>query len=103
MMILIVEDDAPIREMLVEILEDEGYPVQGASNGQEAFAALRTIPTLPKLVLLDLMMPVMDGWTFRQKQLQDPLLRGIPIIVLSAVFELHRQAATIGTPVRYGG
>jgi CheY-like chemotaxis protein len=95
MTILIVEDDAPIREMLVEVLEDEGYPVQSASNGQEALAVLRTTPKLPKLILLDLMMPVMDGWAFRHEQLQDPLLMDIPIVVLSAAYELHRQAATI--------
>jgi CheY-like chemotaxis protein len=95
MTILIIDDDASIRELLVEVLEEEGYPVQSASNGEEALSILRTLPKLPKLILLDLMMPVMDGWAFRQEQLQDPLLIGIPVVVLSAAYELHRQAAHI--------
>lgn len=95
MTILIVEDDAPIRDFLVELLEGEGYPVQSASNGQEAFSVLRTLPDPPKLILLDLMMSVMDGWTFRQKQLQDAISRGTPVVVVSAAYELHRQAANI--------
>ena len=92
-MIFIIEDDARIREMLVEVLEEEGYPVQSASNGQEALAVLHAVPNLQKLILLDLMMPVMDGWTFRQEQLRDPALMGVPVVVLSATYELHRQAA----------
>src|SRR4051812_36434591 len=95
-MILIVEDDAPIRDMLEEVLEEEGYPVQSTANGQEALTALHALSKPPKLILLDLMMPVMDGWTFRQMQIQDPVLRGIPVVILSAAYELHRQAANIG-------
>ena len=94
-MILIVEDDAPIREMLELVLEEEGYAVQSAANGQEALAILQTLPKLPKLILLDLMMPVMDGWTFRQKQLADPTLMNVPVVVLSAAYELPRQATNI--------
>jgi CheY-like chemotaxis protein len=70
-------------------------PVLTAANGQEALAVLRTLPKLLKLILLDLMMPIMDGWTFRQHQAQDPLLMSVPVVVLSAAFELHRQAANI--------
>jgi CheY-like chemotaxis protein len=95
MMILVIEDEVPIREFLVEVLEEEGYPVQSASNGREALAVLQAVPDLPKLILLDLMMPVMDGWTFRKEQLQDPALMGVPVVVLSAAYELHRQAAIL--------
>ena len=79
----------------MEVLEEEGYPVQSASNGQEALAVLQTVPNLPKLILLDLMMPIMDGWTFRKEQLQHPALVGVPVVVLSATYELHRQAAIL--------
>jgi hypothetical protein len=53
MTLLIIEDEGPIRELLVEVLEDEGYLVQSVSNGQEALAALRILSKLPKLIVLD--------------------------------------------------
>ncbi len=82
--ILIVEDEQPIGELLTEILEDEGYPVASASNGQEALTYLRRSSKLPKLILLDLNMPIMSGWQFREHQQRDPTLRQIPVVVMSA-------------------
>jgi CheY-like chemotaxis protein len=81
--VMLVEDDRAIRDMLRELLEDEGYRVKWAENGRDALARLRT-GGAPRLILLDLMMPVMDGWAFREAQRGDPALSHIPVIVLSA-------------------
>ncbi len=82
--IMVVEDDFFIRDMLVELLEDEGYTVTSAANGSEALMQLRAGTELPGLILLDLMMPVMDGRQFRQEQQQEVLLQPIPVVVLTA-------------------
>jgi CheY-like chemotaxis protein len=82
--VLVVEDDFFIRDLLIELLEDEGYPVASAANGKEALAYLKTTEELPGLILLDLMMPVMDGQQFRQAQQQDSRLQSIPVVVLTA-------------------
>jgi CheY-like chemotaxis protein len=82
--VLVVEDDADLREALVGILEDEGYHVGSASHGQEAFDRLHA-GCRPCIILLDLMMPVMDGWTFCREMDKDASLSGIPVIVVSAV------------------
>lgn len=81
--ILVVEDDRAIREVFIQILEDEGYGAVGAANGQEAIDMLRR-PQRFCLILLDLMMPVMNGWQFRLAQRQDPVLAPIPVVVISA-------------------
>ena len=77
--ILIVEDDRAIREPLSVLLRGEGYRVSLAENGQEALRKLRTEPS-PDIIVLDLRMPVMDGWEFRAIQQQDPLLGLIPVV-----------------------
>jgi CheY-like chemotaxis protein len=82
--ILIVEDNPDSRETLTMVIEGMGYAVSAVSNGREALEYLRT-HSLPCLILLDLMMPVMDGWEFRDRQRQDPELADIPILVVSAV------------------
>jgi len=80
--ILVVEDDDDIRDSLKELLEEEGYRVDTAANGEQALNRLRG--EAPQLILLDLMMPVMDGWEF-QKQLREiPSFSRVPIIVISA-------------------
>ena len=84
-MVMVVDDDASIREMVVEVLAMEGFAVVGARNGEEALRRLRQGELRPSLILLDLMMPVMDGWQFRAEQLQDPALARIPVVVTSAV------------------
>jgi CheY-like chemotaxis protein len=93
--ILIVEDEPSIRAVLTEILEDEGYRVAGVTNGMEALAYLRQ-HAHPRLILLDLGMPVMTGWEFREEQLRHSALREIPVIVMSALPDLDRRAAALG-------
>ncbi len=92
--VMIVEDDLAIREALTEILEDEGYRVEGAANGQEAIQMLRG-NTPPCLILLDLMMPVMNGWQFRAEQKQDPMLAPVPVVIISADSDLRTKAMTL--------
>ena len=86
--ILIVEDDDSIRALFIDILTSEGYSVVGVSNGQEALDHLRSVPLLPALILLDLMTPELNGWDFRRIQLEDPQLRAIPVVALSAAERL---------------
>jgi CheY-like chemotaxis protein len=81
--LLVVEDDLDVRETLCDILIDEGYQVVQAGHGAEALARLRD-GVRPHLILLDMMMPVMDGWAFRAAQRADPELAGIPVIVMTA-------------------
>ncbi len=81
--ILVVEDDTSIRELLVELLESEGYAVSSAVNGLEGLKYLEN-KGQPDLILIDLMMPVMDGYTFRTEQLKNPLWAQIPTVVMSA-------------------
>jgi CheY-like chemotaxis protein len=82
--ILVVDDDDSIRWLVTEILEDVGYCVVSAKNGREALEFLRDTQELPSLILLDLMMPIMDGARFRSAQLGDSVLCQIPVVVLSA-------------------
>ena len=82
--VLLVEDDASIRESLGETLREEGFDVAMAANGRQALELLRS-SSRPSAILLDLMMPVMDGWDFRHEQLHDPSLRDIPVVIVTAV------------------
>jgi two-component system chemotaxis response regulator CheY len=82
--VLVVEDDLEIRESVMEILEEHGYEPVGAGNGLEALDKLRSPGPPPCLILLDLMMPRMDGKAFRLEQLQHPELASIPVVVISA-------------------
>ncbi len=82
--VMVVEDDGLIREVVIEILVAEGFDAVGARNGEEARSRLRREPVRPAVILLDLMMPVMNGWEFRAEQLRDPELAGIPVVVMSA-------------------
>ena len=94
--VLVVEDDADIRFSLQILLQDEGYEAVSAANGRQALALLRAMPMLPCLILLDLMMPDMDGWQFRAEQRRDPELASIPIMILSAAADLPMQTAKLG-------
>ena len=84
--ILIVEDDTEIRESLQELLELDGYKVFTANNGQEAIDSLQSMPH-PCLILLDMMMPVMNGWAFLEHRRSHDLLAIIPVIIVSAATE----------------
>lgn len=88
--ILIVEDDEGIREALKLILEFDGYPVETAENGKVGIEILSTIAT-PCLILLDLMMPVMDGWAFAEVMRKDKVHAAIPIVVVTAFADKARS------------
>ncbi len=92
--ILIVEDDPDIREGLAQVLEGAGYPVLEAADGAEGLALLRS-GAQPALILLDLMMPVMDGWDFRRAQRKDPALAAIPVVVVSGVADVREESALL--------
>jgi two-component system, chemotaxis family, chemotaxis protein CheY len=92
--VLVVDDDPDILEALSEILEAEGFEIRRARNGKEALERLEPEP--PQLILLDLMMPVMDGWEFAQRMRQKPQVAKIPIIVLSADRNVGSKATDIG-------
>jgi CheY-like chemotaxis protein len=81
--VMLVEDDDGIRDILRELLEEAGYRVFWAANGLEALAQLR-LGRVPRVILLDLMMPLMDGVQFRAAQRRDPALAPIPVVVISA-------------------
>jgi CheY-like chemotaxis protein len=81
--VMIVEDDRDTREMLGRFLELEGFDVRTAANGQLALEALQQNEE-PCVIILDLMMPVMNGWQFREKQVRDPRFSRIPVVVVTA-------------------
>jgi two-component system response regulator MprA len=82
--VLVVDDNHDIRIALSDILEDEGYGVVHAENGLEALDKLRIGSPRPCLILLDLMMPKMDGAAFRRVQSTDPTIADIPVVIVSA-------------------
>lgn len=81
--VLIVDDESDIRQAVAEVLAEEGHQVVAAGDGEEALAQIRAFH--PELVLLDLMMPVMNGWEFRAAQKGDPDISEIPVVILSAM------------------
>lgn len=82
--ILLVEDDLDISEAIQSILEEENYKVKATFNGKEALEYLNIAENIPSLILLDIMMPHMNGYEFREAQLQNPKIVNIPTIILSA-------------------
>jgi CheY-like chemotaxis protein len=91
--VLLVDDDRDIRETLRELMEDEGFEVATARNGAEALERARDVR--PGLVLLDLFMPGMDGAEFRRRQLEDPAIAGVPVVVISAAAGLEDRIAAM--------
>jgi len=103
--VLVLEDDDDVREEIVGALERHGYLVQGARDGREGFELLRRIVPRPAVILLDWMMPVMDGMGFLGHQASDPRFASIPVVVVSAVANMARiptlcVSAVLGKPVR---
>jgi CheY-like chemotaxis protein len=94
--VLIVEDDHSQREALSEILSQQGYEVQCATNGSEALELMRRSNSLPRLILLDVMMPVMDGWEFRDQQRKDRALAEVPVVVMTALDDSVQKALQSG-------
>jgi CheY-like chemotaxis protein len=92
--VLVIDDEADLRDGVAFWLEQNGYPVVTASNGEEGLALLRS-GLRPSLVLLDLMMPIRDGFGFRQAQLQDPLCADIPVVVFSGVYDPRAHSAAL--------
>ena len=90
-LVLLVDDHEEARDALAMLLKNEGFAVREASDGQEALDALYDGPR-PCLVVLDLMMPGMDGWEFRRRQLRSPLFARIPTVVLSGHANLSAAA-----------
>jgi CheY-like chemotaxis protein len=88
--ILVVEDDEAIRGLVSEVLRDDGYEVGEAANGAEALAYVSRHK--PDLIVLDLMMPVMDGWTFVEACRRQPGCSDVPIVVTSASHDLPKTA-----------
>lgn len=94
--VLIVEDAIAIQELLTELLQGVGYGVHCASNGKEAIDFLQEAQQLPGLILLDLMMPVMDGFQFREAQRKDERFAGIPVLVMTAFRDVEEKATALG-------
>lgn len=90
--VLVVDDDNEIRETMIELLTDQGYEAVGARDGYEALAQLRDPDDRWGLVLLDLMMPNMDGRAFRAEQLLDPSIAPIPVVIVSAMTDVATAA-----------
>jgi CheY-like chemotaxis protein len=93
-LILVVDDDPDILDALAEILEGEGYAVERAKHGREALQKVDA--RRPQLILLDLMMPVMDGYEFSQQLKTRNSAANIPIVVLSADRAVQAKASQIG-------
>jgi two-component system chemotaxis response regulator CheY len=94
--ILVVDDEDAIREVVAETLELEGYRVERAHDGLQALGKLRA--SRPDAIILDLMMPVMDGWTFLQQCRSDEALGGTPVLVMSAYRRLAETARELHVP-----
>jgi CheY-like chemotaxis protein/predicted transcriptional regulator len=92
--VLVVDDDVDLRDGLAEVLRDLGYEVTTAGDGGEALAAIRT-GVRPSLILLDLAMPGMDGWTFSAELHKDPGLVGIPVVVMSGQGSAREEATRL--------
>jgi len=94
--LLIVEDAEDICSTMMDLLETEGYEVKGVANGLEALRHLESTGALPDLILLDLMMPEMDGFTFRAEQRKRPRLANIPVLVMTAAADPQAKAKELG-------
>jgi CheY-like chemotaxis protein len=92
--VLVVEDDRELAETIAEVLEEQGYFVVTAANGREALALIEGGKCRPLVILLDLMMPVMDGWEF-QRRLQNCWAHAVPVIVCTADGHAREKAESM--------
>ncbi len=98
--VLVIDDEADIRDTIIEVLTDEGFEAVGAENGARTLELL-TVDLeagrpLPHAILLDLRMPVLDGEGFRREQLKDPRLAKIPVVIVSANARVREVAEELG-------
>jgi len=98
--ILLVDDDAGSRDALAKLLRGEGFAVVAVDGGVAAMESLRR-PPLPRLIVLDLMMPDMDGWDFRREQKRDPELARIPVIAVSGAGKFPDADASFRKPLDF--
>ena len=94
--VLVVDDDPAVRDATVAGLESEGLRAVGVGDGREALDVLRSGRVAPCAIVLDLMMPTMDGWEFREHQLRERSLAAIPVVVVSAYADPRREATSMG-------
>ena len=94
--ILVVDDDRNVCDLISSILGERGYRTIVAGNGREALAYLRGREAHPGLILLDLMMPVMNGWEFRRAQQDDPSIADIPVAIITGMPGVEGKASAIG-------
>ena len=95
-MILVVDDNEIFSSALAAFLEKEGQTVQCAANGEEGLRWLANSPIRPSLVLLDVVMPVLDGWTFLTEMRKNPRLVKVPVVIMSADSNLSERAKQLG-------
>jgi CheY-like chemotaxis protein len=94
--VLVVDDDKNVCALISGELAGRGYRTVVAGNGKEALAYLKNSPRRPDLILLDLMMPEMNGWEFRKIQQDDPELAAIPVAIITGLEDVEGKAAALG-------
>jgi len=92
--VLVVEDEVYLCELIGDVIESEGHTVRKASNGLEALERMKE--RKPQLVLLDLMMPIMDGWEFMEALRANPQWDGVPIVIITAIYDVKRTQEETG-------
>lgn len=97
--VLVVDDDAVLRGTMCDVLRQDGWAAHSAEHGAAALEFLKYNEARPSLIVLDVMMPVMSGYEFRQAQRNDPDLRDIPVIVLTAMRLTEFDAKMLDAPV----
>ena len=95
-MFLVIDDETDIRELVAEFFNLRGYTGRAAEDGRKALDLLRSRPSLPKLILLDLSMPTLDGWGFLLERANDPRLMSVPVILVSATPGIEARAKAAG-------
>lgn len=98
--VLLVEDDHDILDTLGEVLACEGYEVRLAANGREALASLRDETVPPDVILLDMMMPIMNGWEFLAEKRRDARIAPIPVVVVTADSKLNQASIVVEKLIR---
>jgi len=100
--VLVVEDDEDIVDNVRMVLEGAGYHVTAASDGRAALAVLADADPLPSVILLDLMMPVMSGYEFREAQLADPRIATVPVVLMTADGHIAEKTKRLAVDVSIG-